>query len=84
MSTRNFGLVRAIILAGGFAQALFWTMTLEIFRNGLLPFDLVFFWLTIPTLALGLLGQSLPLAAGLALAGLIINIGLLAGLAANL
>jgi hypothetical protein len=84
MSTRNFSLVRAIILAGGLAQALFWTLTLEIFRNGLLPFDLVFFWLTIPTLALGLLGQSLPLAAGLALAGFIINIGLLAGLAVNL
>jgi hypothetical protein len=84
MSTRNIGLVRAIILAGGFAQAVFWTLTLEILRNGLLPFDLVFFWLTIPAIALGLLGQSLPLAAGLALAGFIINIGLLAGLAANL
>jgi hypothetical protein len=84
MSTRNICLVRAIILAGGFAQAVFWTLTLETLRNGLLPFDLVFFWLTIPALALGLLGQSLPLAAGLALAGFIINIGLLAGLAANL
>lgn len=76
--TRYLILVRAIVVAGGVAQALFWTMTLSIFRNGLLPFDLVFFWLTVPTLALGLMGQSLPLAAGLALAGFILNMGLLA------
>lgn len=76
-------LVRAIVVAGGLAQALFWAMTFAIFRNGLLPFDLVFFWLTVPTLALGLMGQSLPLAAGLALAGFILNIGLLAAWATS-
>jgi hypothetical protein len=47
-----------------------------------LPFDLVFFWLTVPTLALGILDQSLALAAGLAVTGFIINIGLLATLLA--
>ncbi len=78
---RSFVLVRAIVVSSGLAQALFWTFTLQIFRYGLLPFDLVFFWLTIPALALGFLGESLPLAAGLALAGFLINLGLLATLA---
>lgn len=77
----NFVLVRAMVVSSGVAQALFWTFTLQIFRNGLLPFDLVFFWLTVPTLALGFLGQSLPLAAGLALAAFLINLGLLVAVA---
>ncbi|MEK4034680.1 hypothetical protein WOC76_10410 [Methylocystis sp. IM3] len=71
-------LVRAVVIAIALAQALFWIVTLSIFRNGLLPFDLVFFWLTVPALALGLMGESLPFAAGLAMAGFIIDIGLLA------
>lgn len=74
---RNTDPVQAIIVSSGLAQALFW-LFIGFMRNGLLPFDLVFFWLTVPTLGLGLLGQALPLAAGLALAGFVINIGLLA------
>ncbi len=75
---RDFVLVRAMVVSSGLAQALFWIFTLKIFPSGLLPFDLVFFWLTVPALALGVLGESLPLAAGLALAGFIINLGWLA------
>ncbi len=78
---RNFVLVRAMVVSSGLAQALFWIFTLKIFRSGLLPFDLVFFWLTVPALALGVLGESLPLAAGLALAGFLINLGWLAAAA---
>ena len=76
----KFPIVRTIVLSAGLAQALFWSLTLQLMRNSLLPFDLVFFWLTVPTLALGILNQSLPLAAGLALAAFIINLGLLAAL----
>jgi hypothetical protein len=74
---RNFDLVRAMVVSSGLAQALFWIFTLQIFRNGLLPFDLVFFWLTLPTLLLCLLGEAVPLAAGLAAASFSINSGLL-------
>ncbi|MGJ0510670.1 MAG: hypothetical protein ACR652_26805 [Methylocystis sp.] len=77
-SGRAFPLLRMIVLAAGMAQALFWSLTIGFMRNGLLPFDLVFLWLTVPALALGVLDDSLPLAAGLALAGFIINVGLLA------
>jgi hypothetical protein len=76
-------LVRMIVLSVGLAQALFWSLTLQLTRNGFLPFDLVFFWLTIPTLALAILDLSLPLAAGLGLASFIINAGLLAALTAT-
>jgi len=79
-SIRNPALVQALIVSSGLAQALFWVF-MGFLRNGLSSFDLVFFWLTVPTLGLGLLGQSLPLAAGLAMAGLIINLGLLVVLA---
>lgn len=74
----NLPFARMIVIFTGMAQALFWFLTLQIMRNGLLPFDLVFFWLTVPALALGFLDQSLPLAAGLVVAGFIINFGLLA------
>ncbi len=76
----KFPFVRMIVLSAGLAQMLFWSFTLQLMRNSLLPFDLVFFWLTVPTLTLAILNQSLPLAAGLALAGFIINFGLLAAL----
>lgn len=75
---RNFALVRTLVISTGLAQAGFWVLTLQLFRNSLLPFDLVFFWLTVPTLALGLLGEALPLAAGLGLAAFILNFSLLA------
>ncbi len=76
-NARDFPYVRRIVISGALAQALFWFGALLVLRNGLLPFDLVFFWLTLPTILLALLCDALPLAAGLAAASLAINVGLL-------
>jgi hypothetical protein len=77
---RNLALLQELIISIGLAQALFWVF-MEFLCRGLSPFDLVFFWLTVPALGLSLIGKALPLAAGLAMAGIVINLGLLAALA---
>jgi hypothetical protein len=73
----NLPFVRRLVVSSALAQTLFWLCTLVALRNGLLPFDLVFLWLTLPTILLCLLGDSAPLAAGLAVASFAINCGLL-------
>lgn len=70
-------LVRSLVVSSAIAQTLFWLCTLQAPRSGVLLFDLVFFWLTLPTLLLCLLGDCLPLAAGLAAASFTLNSGIL-------
>ncbi len=69
---------RAIVVAGGFAQTLFWLYVSFALPIGHCPFDLVFVWLVTPATALGVAGFSIPLAAGLATAGFVTNAGLVA------
>lgn len=70
-------LVRRLVVSSGLAQTLFWLCTLQALRNDVLLVDLVFFWLTLPTLLLCLLEDCLPLAAGLAAASFTLNSGIL-------
>jgi hypothetical protein len=70
-------LVRRVVISGVLAQTVFWLCTM---CYGLLPFDLVFLYLTFPALLLGSLGRSIALAAGLSTASLFINLGLLVAL----
>ncbi len=74
--TDKLSLVRGVVASAALAQTLFWLCTLAAQRNGVLVFDLVFFWLTLPTI-LCLLSDCLPLAAGLAAGSFTLNSGIL-------
>jgi hypothetical protein len=89
--------VRYLIIAAAGAQAAYWLYTFRFLiavnsnplGDGLefaaiVPFGFIFLALVVPALLLGLRGRMLPLAAALAVAGLILNVLLFIEIASEL
>jgi hypothetical protein len=82
--TKERGLIlQQTVFLAALAQALYWFCTISLLDLGLLPMDLIFLWMVLPALILSATGVAAPMGAGLAAGALVLNLSLLALLAAG-
>ncbi|WP_424360798.1 hypothetical protein [Methylocystis parvus] len=71
------------VFAAALAQAIYWFCTVGLLGFGLLPLDLIFLWMVLPALILSAIGVGTPMGAGFATGAFVLNVFLLALLAAS-